>query len=192
MTFQCKENCGECCGEGMLFDREFFIAHENKAKRAIGVVFEYEGDKVYPATADRYCPFMGNDCKCAIYDERPELCRNFGVIEHLSCPYIDKEGNPRTQEETDRIHTDQIINDDSLNFLIALAIPDEFKGIETSEIEKIRKGTLSGDPFYVMAAAAIFEGVLDIKKNGGQKSINVTKEKYERVLKMKEEIDSED
>ncbi len=176
----------------MLFDRDFFVEHKDKVKRLIVAVFEYEGNKVYPATGDRYCPFMGYDCKCAIYDERPELCRNFGVVEHLGCPYIDKEGNPRTQEETDKIHSDQLINDNSLNFLVALAIPDEFEGIETTRIEMIRSGTLEGDPFYVMAAAAIFGDVLDIKKKGEQKSINVTKEKYERVLKMKEKIDSED
>lgn len=176
----------------MLFDREFFETHESKAKRPIGTLFEYKGNKVYPATADRYCPFLGYDCKCAIYDERPELCHNFGVVEHLSCPYIDREGNPRSQEETEKIQSDQLINDDALNFLLALAIPDEFKGIEKIEIEKIRKGVLAGDPFYVMAAAAIFEGVLDIKKTGDQKSLSVSKEKYERVLKMKEELGSED
>ena len=176
----------------MVFDRDFFKTHESKSKRPILTVFELKGNKVYPATRDRFCPFLGYDYKCVIYEERPELCRNFGVVEHLSCPYVDKEGNSRTQEETDRIHSNQLINDDSLNFLVALAIPDEFESIETDEIERIRKGVLAGDPFYVMAVAAIFGDALDIKKTGDQKSLSVSKEKYERVLKMKEELGSED
>jgi len=190
MTFQCKENCGECCEDGMVFDRDFFLSHKDKAKRKILTVFELKNNKVFPATEDRYCPFMGDDCKCAIYDERPELCHIFGVTEHLSCPYFDRDGNPRTEEETGRIHMEQIKSDNALNLMVALAIPDEFKGIEKNEIERIRSGVLAGDPFYVMAAAAIFEDTLDIRKEGEQKSLSIPKEKYERVMKMKEEIES--
>lgn len=174
----------------MVFDRDFFLSHKKKAKREIIAVFELKNNKVFPASEDRCCPFMGYDCKCAIYDERPELCRAFGVIEHLSCPYFDRDGNPRTDEEAGKILMEQLKSDDALNLLVALAIPDEFEGLEKDEIERTRAGVLAGDPFFVMAAAAIFEDALDIKKKGDQKRLSVPKEKYERVMKMKEEIES--
>ncbi len=189
--FQCKENCGECCEDGMVFDRDFFKANESKAKRKIMVVLELKDNKVYPATFDRICPFVGENSKCAIYDERPELCRSFGIEEHMSCPYVDPEGNARSKEETDRVHYEQFQMEEAFNLVVALSIPDEFEGIEKKEIERIRRGVLIGDPFYTMAAAAIFEESFDIKKKGEQKSINVPKEKYERVIKLKEEIDRE-
>lgn len=189
--FQCKENCGECCEDGMIFNRDFFYANEGKAKRKIMVVLELKDNNVYPATFDRICPFRGDDCKCAIYDDRPELCKNFGVTEHLSCPYIDKDGNPRTQEEADKIHLEQFQAEEAFDLVVALAIPDEFEGVDKKEIERIKKGVLRGDPFYTVAAGAIFGTAIDIKKKGGKKSVSVSKEKYEQILKIKEEIEKE-
>ena len=36
------------------------------------------------------CPFLRADCKCNIYENRPEVCRLFGTIEKLKCSYIKK------------------------------------------------------------------------------------------------------
>lgn len=36
------------------------------------------------------CPFLRHDCKCNIYDDRPEVCRLFGEIPQLYCEYRKK------------------------------------------------------------------------------------------------------
>lgn len=34
------------------------------------------------------CPFLREDCRCNIYESRPEICRMFGEIEPLPCNYM--------------------------------------------------------------------------------------------------------
>ena len=36
------------------------------------------------------CPFLRRDFKCNIYENRPEVCRLFGVIDRLPCRFIKK------------------------------------------------------------------------------------------------------
>ena len=36
------------------------------------------------------CPFLRHDCKCNIYDDRPEVCRLYGEIPQLHCEYRKK------------------------------------------------------------------------------------------------------
>ena len=52
---------------------------------------------VIPMTKDNYCPFLKKDLSCAIYEDRPPLCRKFGDDSHevMCCPMQDKDGNPR-------------------------------------------------------------------------------------------------
>lgn len=44
------------------------------------------------------CPFLRKDCKCNIYENRPEVCRLFGEIDKLSCRFlkIQQSGRPTT------------------------------------------------------------------------------------------------
>ena len=34
------------------------------------------------------CPFLRSDYKCNIYENRPDVCRKFGVIPELPCKWI--------------------------------------------------------------------------------------------------------
>ena len=54
---------------------------------------------ILPVTKDHYCPFLKEDLSCAIYEDRPEICRKFGDESHpmMCCPVQDKDGNPRTK-----------------------------------------------------------------------------------------------
>lgn len=36
------------------------------------------------------CPFLRHDCKCNIYENRPDVCRKFGQIEELPCKFRKK------------------------------------------------------------------------------------------------------
>lgn len=56
-----------------------------------------EGDVLIPITEDLFCPFLKKDLSCAIYEDRPDVCRKFGDESHelLCCPVQDKDGNAR-------------------------------------------------------------------------------------------------
>jgi len=36
------------------------------------------------------CPFLRKDYRCNIYENRPEVCRLYGEIDELPCPYYRK------------------------------------------------------------------------------------------------------
>lgn len=40
------------------------------------------------------CPFLRKDCKCNIYENRPDVCRKFGEISELPCKFWQKESKP--------------------------------------------------------------------------------------------------
>lgn len=66
--FECLEGCTGCCGP-VPFSKWEWDRIKDKRK-ATG--FD--------------CPYI-NCGKCEIYDKRPLLCRLFGTVEDLRCPY---------------------------------------------------------------------------------------------------------
>lgn len=52
------------------------------------------GPAVVPFTApdpmNNRCPFLRRDCKCNIYENRPEVCRLMGVIDKMPCKFLKK------------------------------------------------------------------------------------------------------
>jgi hypothetical protein len=53
-------------------------------------------------TSDNKCIFLKKDYKCAIYDQRPQTCRDYGLTKELPCPYINSLGVPRSQKGVER------------------------------------------------------------------------------------------
>ncbi len=113
MTFECKR-CGKCCGI-VPFSRAEMKAARQQARK-LGVYFikdkmgkstvyfagkaEFKNGKFDPEKFQEnffICPFLQRDftglCSCAIYDVRPQVCRDFGKGGHplLQCP-----NDPRT------------------------------------------------------------------------------------------------
>ncbi len=101
--FECKPKCGECCGiipiPRVIFDNtkecwtvvpvNLYYVHNRKGKRY-----------VIPETKDGMCIFMYRDTKeCSIYKVRPDVCRKYGLIDDLPCPYQNKDGNEWTEQE---------------------------------------------------------------------------------------------
>lgn len=41
---------------------------------------------------DNRCPFLKRNCKCAIYADRPQICRMFGETDHplMKCRYLNQ------------------------------------------------------------------------------------------------------
>lgn len=56
---------------------------------------------IIPVTNDGLCPFLKEDLSCAIYNDRPTVCKKFGDETHwaLKCPMQKVDGTPRTDEE---------------------------------------------------------------------------------------------
>ena len=63
---------------------------------------------VLPITDDLLCPFLKEDLSCAIYDQRPEVCKKYGdeSVLLMCCPMQKKDGTPRTVEETQKLEKD--------------------------------------------------------------------------------------
>lgn len=67
-SFQCKEGCSDCCGP---------VPFSN---------WEWEQVKDQKLTTSLTCPYATKN-GCEIYEQRPILCRLFGVVEKMKCPY---------------------------------------------------------------------------------------------------------
>lgn len=103
MPFECKKyhgKCGaRCCGI-VPFKKSLWNKKKSVTQRPYTEIIEgksKEGKVVIPLTPDLLCTFLKEDLSCAIYDERPEVCRKFGDETHamLCCPMQDKDGNER-------------------------------------------------------------------------------------------------
>jgi len=54
-------------------------------------------DDTYVMTKDCKCIFLNRkENRCMIYEERPQVCRDFGRLENplMKCPYLKPNGNP--------------------------------------------------------------------------------------------------
>lgn len=60
---------------------------------------------VLPITKNALCPFLKEDLSCAIYEDRPKICRQFGDESHwaLRCPMQHADGTPRSEEDRIRL-----------------------------------------------------------------------------------------
>jgi len=101
MTIPC-ENCpakldknkAHCCGI-FAFPLKFLEEHK-KLFQEEGELKEFGTDAVI-LTKDFRCVFLDRTTfKCSIYDERPDVCKNYGMIDDLQCPYFKRSGNRRS------------------------------------------------------------------------------------------------
>ena len=91
-NFECQR-CGECCGPVPIF-KEFYLEHRHKALR-VHELKEF-GNKVIAITEDCRCIWLDDfkqfNIRCAIYEDRPEVCRQFGRNPKnemlLKCPHL--------------------------------------------------------------------------------------------------------
>ena len=95
----CPPECGFCCGLVGL-DPEVFEKHKNKVQRKIVKRWTVNG-KLYLATEDRYCLFLNPEGRCVIYEDRPKICRDFGITPGLECPFFDLKGVPIPEQEVE-------------------------------------------------------------------------------------------
>lgn len=90
---QCQKK-GCCCGI-VPISKEVAKETENLAQVKPEKVVEIEG-KLYIITEDGLCVYLNRKTKeCMIYDKRPMICRDYGLIDALPCPYFRKDGTKR-------------------------------------------------------------------------------------------------
>jgi|GEM_PF-3457022 Fe-S-cluster containining protein len=99
MTWTCREGCGECCGPVRIpvsiYDRFIHLAQKDPD------IEIRSGGHVFAVCQDLLCVFLDRETKkCVIYPHRPPVCRQYGRIPALPCPYIMRNGEPRSPAHT--------------------------------------------------------------------------------------------
>jgi Fe-S-cluster containining protein len=78
------------------------------------------GSTLIPLTDDDMCVFLNRNTKrCEIYEERPETCRQYGLVPELPCLYIAPSGRSRTPLQIKRAERRLEKNLEKLNEQIA-------------------------------------------------------------------------
>jgi hypothetical protein len=92
---RCPDKSGSgCCGI-IPFPLKFLETHKPFFK-ASGELKD-DGNQAIILTKDFLCVFFDRiNHKCAIYEERPEICKNYGMVETLKCPFFKPSGNRRS------------------------------------------------------------------------------------------------
>jgi Fe-S-cluster containining protein len=105
MELDCKnQHCkckAECCGFN-FFESELWEKNQNKIiSKPIEIQSFPDLKQVRPKTESGYCPFLRKDYHCNIYENRPEICREFGSesTPFMSCAYLKKDGTERSRQE---------------------------------------------------------------------------------------------
>ena len=91
---------GDCCGL-VPFPFGFWHSHRADAAVAVKQVIPF-GDDMWEFIVghDERCVFMDREHhNCRVYQDRPKLCRIFGVSSEteLQCPYLDRAGSLRSR-----------------------------------------------------------------------------------------------
>ncbi|MCR4847382.1 MAG: YkgJ family cysteine cluster protein [Bacteroidales bacterium] len=91
---KCRLNtCRACCCYNIPFMNGELERYKDKIVTPV-LFTEPMGPAVVAFTAYdpmlNKCPFLRDDYKCNIYENRPEVCRQFGQIEELPCKFRKK------------------------------------------------------------------------------------------------------
>lgn len=103
-TWKCVEGCkADCCG-AVPMSKSVVKKNEHLAQIQPIKVHQLSGDDVYVETEDMRCVFLNRAThKCVIYDDRPTVCREYGQIADLPCPYVALNGRPRSPAKVKRM-----------------------------------------------------------------------------------------
>lgn len=109
----CKLFHSECkasCCALVPFEKSLFTRNKLLSQTPI-IEYVDLGNSVLPITEGGKCTFLKADMSCAIYNERPEVCRLFGNETEplLSCLYQKADGSKRPNKEklklSKKLHT---------------------------------------------------------------------------------------
>jgi hypothetical protein len=98
------EKCPEgraCCGI-VPIKEDVWEKHKDKVKEKISI--HKVDNLVFPLLEGSLkCCFLNDEGKCLIYEDRPEVCREYGMTDRLPCPFFKPNGNPRSEARKKQI-----------------------------------------------------------------------------------------
>lgn len=98
MEWRCINGCNaECCGIVPVPIQKYNIFKRKIKKKIVDTL--RLGSHIVLITKDGSCAFL-EDKKCSIYNNRPVICKLYGTVEKLQCPYVDINGYKRSDKET--------------------------------------------------------------------------------------------
>lgn len=113
VEFNCSEfikqgKCkADCCG-AVPIPKQTVKQFEHLQQRKVLEVVEWDSNDILPVTDSGRCVFLKSDFMCVIYDHRPPICKNYGLIPTLQCPYFNMKGRLRSPAKQKRMQ--RIIN----------------------------------------------------------------------------------
>jgi uncharacterized protein len=101
----CKTDCSGCCGPVPMVEAERASIKHMIRPHDAGTLYEYA---ITPTKPDCMTCAYSTSTGCAIYNDRPLLCRLFGASEapRMRCPYGASAKRPLTEAETAQIMVD--------------------------------------------------------------------------------------
>lgn len=113
----CRDNytcSADCCGivpiRLDIYDKYKLLAEDN-----IVEIIQLKGTQ-YVITKDMKCVFLNKQTNlCMIYEDRPNVCKFYGLIGDLQCPYIKSNGNLRNPNQVKKML--RIMNHNVDNFM---------------------------------------------------------------------------
>lgn len=102
MAFDCSKCIAKCkavCCTAIPLPNELFEKHK-PIRKIVKLLDDGQGCSL-PVTEDGYCPFLGKDMKCSIYQDRPWICQVYGKGGHidLECAFQAPDGRIRSRQE---------------------------------------------------------------------------------------------
>lgn len=97
------EKCRAVCCGCFPIHGDLLTVHKDKIQVEYESV-EVEYGLIVPITQDAQCVFLNRKTyHCEIYTDRPDVCKKYGMIDDLPCPYLTSKGDVRTRSERRRI-----------------------------------------------------------------------------------------
>ncbi len=87
----CKGECYDACGPIAMTALEYRRIVARRGGRE-------------PVSTSLDCPLLSADGRCTVYADRPEICRIYGVVKALPCPYGCRPKRWLSHEEAVALH----------------------------------------------------------------------------------------
>ena len=95
---RCKGLCDRYCGPVPVSRRELKAMRRASGKR-LRIAYEHSnGHVTLKPRKNWHCPCLKGN-RCTIYEDRPLICRVWGVAEDLECPHGCKPSRVMTKDE---------------------------------------------------------------------------------------------
>lgn len=104
MIWPCQK-CGYCCTV-IPIDRHLIEKNRDKFQRIVKeeIITKMNPNMILICTIDSKCVFLTEDNLCSIYDERPQICRDYGLSGGpMECPKVAPSGRIRGTDEIKRV-----------------------------------------------------------------------------------------